>query len=243
MTSVMWLITIFAAILFVGYGLPMAVRVLQVWRLERRCRKTKSVVLTFDDGPGRETTAQLASLLQEKGVRATFFVLGFRGASEPELLKELDRAGHEIGSHSRNHAHAWKTLPWVSTFDYIRGVAFLRAHGFKKRLFRPPFGKWTFSTMVLAWVRRTPVAWWTVDSCDTHTPLPGDPCAISDRLIARGGGVVLMHDFDRQTADAEQRREYVLNTTRAVISAARENGLTIRTYSELFGPIDRSTQE
>lgn len=243
MTSVMWLFTISAAILFMWYGLPMVLRVLQVRHLDRRCRVTKSVVLTFDDGPGRETTRQLVSLLEEEGVRATFFVLGFRGALEPELLKELHDAGHEIGSHSYNHAHAWKTLPWVSTFDYIRGIAFLRAHGFEKRLFRPPYGKWTFPTMVCAWLRRTPVAWWTIDSCDTHTPLPSDPCEISDRLIARGGGVVLMHDFDRQTADAMQRREYVLKTTRTILNAARDNGLTICTFSELFGQTGRSTQQ
>src|SRR5215475_5592985 len=57
------------------------------------------VALTFDDGPDRVATPRFLRLLEERGVRATFFLLGSMVQRSPELAREIAEAGHEVGLH------------------------------------------------------------------------------------------------------------------------------------------------
>src|SRR5436853_334429 len=54
---------------------------------EQRCTQGFSVHLTFDDGPTEETTGKILDTLKEKGVHATFFVLGSR--LDPFYIKQI----------------------------------------------------------------------------------------------------------------------------------------------------------
>jgi polysaccharide deacetylase family protein (PEP-CTERM system associated) len=55
--------------------------------------------------PGRveQNTRLVLELLAERGVRATFFVLGWVAARYPELVREIHGAGHEVACHGNNH--------------------------------------------------------------------------------------------------------------------------------------------
>lgn len=64
--------------------------------------KTKTIYLTFDDGPG-PYTAQLLDVLDQYGVKATFFVVD---SGEYQLMQEIVRRGHSIGIHSVSHDYA-----------------------------------------------------------------------------------------------------------------------------------------
>jgi peptidoglycan/xylan/chitin deacetylase (PgdA/CDA1 family) len=59
-------------------------------------------LLTFDDGPS-ESTGEILELLRDYGVRATFFVIGFRAEQRPELVKQASDEGHVIGNHTWDH--------------------------------------------------------------------------------------------------------------------------------------------
>lgn len=63
----------------------------------------KIVYLTFDDGPYPETTPHILEILQEEGVKATFFVLGRQVERYPELVLDEYEQGHGIGNHSYSH--------------------------------------------------------------------------------------------------------------------------------------------
>ncbi|MFD2874911.1 polysaccharide deacetylase family protein [Paenibacillus rhizoplanae] len=65
-------------------------------------RKEKVVYLTFDDGPSA-VTPKVLTILQEQGIKATFFVLGDQAASRPELINAIWEQGHAIGNHTYNH--------------------------------------------------------------------------------------------------------------------------------------------
>jgi hypothetical protein len=81
------------------------------------------------------------------------------------------------------------------------------------------------------------MVWWTHDSGDTKRgELPAPGCVI-DRVMHDGGGVVLMHDFDREgePAHVAARAEYVLEVTEGLLVGARRNGMSVRTVSELIG--------
>lgn len=64
--------------------------------------KTKTIYLTFDDGPCPDT-GRLLDVLKRYNVRATFFVVD---SGYPELMRRIVNEGHSIGIHSRSHVYA-----------------------------------------------------------------------------------------------------------------------------------------
>ena len=67
----------------------------------------KEIALTFDDGPGKNTE-NILSILKEKKIKATFFLLGTSIEIRPQLVKEIAEDGHEIGSHTYGHINFYK---------------------------------------------------------------------------------------------------------------------------------------
>jgi peptidoglycan/xylan/chitin deacetylase (PgdA/CDA1 family) len=59
-------------------------------------------LLTFDDGPS-ESTAEILDLLRERGISATFFVIGFRAEQRPDLVERAAADGHVVGNHTWDH--------------------------------------------------------------------------------------------------------------------------------------------
>lgn len=79
---------------------------------------TKTLYLTFDDGPIPEITPWVLSLLKEFNAKATFFCIGDNIAKHPKVFKQILAEGHSIGNHSFNHLNGWKT----SAEDYVENV-------------------------------------------------------------------------------------------------------------------------
>jgi peptidoglycan/xylan/chitin deacetylase (PgdA/CDA1 family) len=181
-------------------------------------------VLTYDDGPGPVLTPQLLDLLAAHDARATFFPLGRRAEAAPEVLDRVQRTGHEIGCHGYAHRNAWKSSPRAAVEDVEAGYAALAPWVVADGVFRPPYGKLVGPTWLALRRRGAPLGWWTVDSGDTtHADLP-DPDAVARSVAEAGGGVVLLHDHDREPEWAG-REAYVLEVTRALLRAAAQNGL------------------
>jgi len=106
-------------------------------------RDDKCVSLTFDAAWGNEDTQQLINILATYNVRATFFVVGAWVDKYPESVKALSDAGHEIMTHSDDHAHfnALSSEQIISNIntscDKIEAVT-----GIRPTLFRPPYGEY-----------------------------------------------------------------------------------------------------
>ena len=65
----------------------------------------KRVYLTFDDGPSTVVTNAVLDILEDEGVKATFFVVGARVHGREETLKRIADEGHTIGVHSNTHEY------------------------------------------------------------------------------------------------------------------------------------------
>ncbi len=65
----------------------------------------KVVYLTFDDGPSKTVTPLLLDLLKQEDIKATFFVLGARAKSNPDLIKREYNEGHFIANHGYSHVY------------------------------------------------------------------------------------------------------------------------------------------
>lgn len=97
--------------------------------------------LTFDDGPDPQCTPRLLEILEELGVRATFFLLGSHAAKYPELVQQIDRQGHTIGNHSFSHPFMPAlSIKQVSYEIHETNARLQEASGRAPVLFRPPFG-------------------------------------------------------------------------------------------------------
>ena len=64
---------------------------------------TPKIAITFDDGPHPYYTEQLLDGLKERGVKATFFVMGKQAEAYPELVLRMYEEGHLVGNHTYSH--------------------------------------------------------------------------------------------------------------------------------------------
>ena len=104
-----------------------------IWRVKFRRKPT--VFLTFDDGPIPEVTPWVLDLLDSKGIKATFFMVGDNVRRNPELLHEVLRRGHSVGNHTMHHLQGMK----VPSPRYLRDISQAAAL-IDSRLYRPPHG-------------------------------------------------------------------------------------------------------
>ena len=99
------------------------------------------VALTFDDGPS-SYTAEILSILAEKEIKATFFLIGQNIEQQPAAAAAILAGGHEVGNHSYSHPRMV-----LKSWDFIRHEIkqtdqLIRDMGYTETIhFRSPYGK------------------------------------------------------------------------------------------------------
>ena len=184
------------------------------------------VALTFDDGPDPEMTPRVLDLLRERGVRATFFLVGAKAERHPELVRRIAAEGHDTGIHTWEHAAGFPMRSsWAMTADILRCRESLREiTGVETDLFRPPYG--VTNPMVARAVKRTGsrCVGWSIRSLDTLRQRSREAVARRIRRRLGDGKVILLHD-DRP--GAERLLAMVLNDL-------QRGGYRTATVCELF---------
>ena len=124
------------------------------------------IALTFDDGPGPYTECLLDGL-KERGVKASFFLIGRSVKEYPEAVKRMEEEGHLIGNHTYSHVKL-KGLSPEETRREIQKTdeAVYEITGKHVAYLRPPFGEWEEDLELTYPV--LPVMW-TVDPLDWTT--------------------------------------------------------------------------
>ena len=164
-------------------------------RLPRSCAARNEVALTFDDGPDPVVTPKVLDLLDARGSRATFFVVGDRAAAHPALMRDIVRRGHGVGNHTQRHStrfgwYGWRRLTReiAQAQDTIASIT-----SEAPRFFRAPFGaRNPLLDPVLAHAGLQLVSW-TRRGYDT---IDGNPARVLVRLTHRleAGAILLLHD-------------------------------------------------
>ncbi len=190
----------------------------------------KYIAITFDDGPKAGTTDVLLEGLRQRGVHATFFLIGRQVEENEALVEQMIKDGHLIGNHTYNHVNlaslsvkdAWRELSLC--FDAIAAVEeepLKTAEDGALKLVRPPFGE--VSAAMKAQIG-CPMILWSVDTRDWTGRQAGD---IAGDIVetARPGDIILLHDiFENSVSGALM-----------AIDTMMENGYTFVTVEELFG--------
>ncbi len=179
------------------------------------------VALTFDDGPRRVTTTRLLDGLAQRGVHATFFIIGLNVEGNEDILLRMADEGHQIGIHAQNH----KMFTGLSAADLEREVGGLRDTlsslvGGDSFMVRPPYG------MTNAAVRRqlgAPIILWSIDPEDWSDK---DTARQVEHIVSRAedGSIILLHDIYPSSVD----------TALQVVDALMERGFRCVSVEELF---------
>lgn len=103
---------------------------------------TKSVAITFDDGPYAEGTPEILEILHKYNIKAAFFCIGKHVDQHPALLQKIYEQGHLIGNHSYSHHPVFNLFPSKKVHkDLTQANACIeKVIGKKPLLFRPPYG-------------------------------------------------------------------------------------------------------
>jgi len=168
-----------------------------------RMRSDSNVFFTFDDGPHPEHTPAVLETLERAGVKATFFLIGEQVERHPEIVRQMEQAGHTIGLHTHTHI----TLDQLDDHSFAREMeaneaAIEAAIGHRPTLLRPPKGQINFAALRRAFARGLQVVHYTITSNDWCAESSEDVtrAVAPDRL--RGGEIVSFHDTIPHTVQA-----------------------------------------
>jgi peptidoglycan/xylan/chitin deacetylase (PgdA/CDA1 family) len=168
-----------------------------------RAEGTRTVWLTFDDGPHKTYTEKVLKVLDKHKIKATFFVIGKHCALCSEVLKNTAAAGHRIANHTYNHPDLRKLSAAKVKEEVKRTGAIIAPYVKSEKIIRPPYGAHNANVdRVLAGLGYRIVIW-NVDTVDwnkAYQPAKWVSHGVA-QVKARKSSVVLNHDIHRTTAE------------------------------------------
>jgi peptidoglycan/xylan/chitin deacetylase (PgdA/CDA1 family) len=163
----------------------------------------KLIALTFDDGPNEPYTSQILDILDNYGIKATFFTIGENVLRYPDVAKRIVADGDVIGNHTYSH-NANHALTLQGESDITKAEqAIYSVVGVYPHLYRPPHGKKSPWEQAFCKTHGLAVIEWNISSNDQHRFLSfgkTDPQqyakSIIDKADDRGGkgSIILLHD-------------------------------------------------
>ena len=169
--------------------------------------RDKEVVLTFDDGPWPVNTPSVLKTLAEECTKAIFFPIGKHATYYPEILKHVAAEGHTIGSHTWSHANLNnKKLTDDQRKDEIeKGFSAV-----KWALGAAPSPFFRFPALqhpptMVTYLGERNISMWScdLDSFDFKASTAQKIVdTVMNKLDKNGKGIILMHDFQKHTAEA-----------------------------------------
>ncbi|MDI4236575.1 polysaccharide deacetylase family protein [Bradyrhizobium sp. 31Argb] len=165
------------------------------------------VVLTFDDGPWPNNTPAVLKALADECTTGIFFPIGKHATYHPEILKQVYNAGHTVGAHTWSHANLNnKKLTEDQRKDEIeKGFAAVKwALGVAPSpFFRFPALQHPPEMVTYLGTRNIAIFSCDLDSFDFKASKPQTVIdTVMKKVDKLGKGIILMHDFQKHTAEA-----------------------------------------
>jgi len=189
-------------------------------------RDDQAISISFDAAWGGDKTKKILDILDEFGVKATFFIVDIWTQKYPELVKEIAARGHSLGNHSTTH-------PKMSTLSREKITQELETMsgnveklvGVRPALFRPPYGDYNNDVVLTARSLGYEVIQWSVDSLDWKNKGVQPLIERATRNV-KSGDIVLFHNDS----------QYIVEALPAVLKSYREQGLTPGPVSSVLLP-------
>ncbi len=158
---------------------------LAIWRMPET---SKTVYLTFDDGPIPEVTTWVLDVLRKNKIKATFFAVGENVFRYPEIYDQILEDGHAVGNHTYHHIQGLKTDSLAYYKDIFQAEKLINSN-----LFRPPHG-WLKRNQYRYLANRYKIVMWDVISCDYNQNIPKEEVLKNVLDYARAGSIITFHD-------------------------------------------------
>jgi peptidoglycan/xylan/chitin deacetylase (PgdA/CDA1 family) len=236
-----------------GFGLSRIVQIdttggpefgIQHFKEYRDFLRDKEVVLTFDDGPRQGSTEAVLKALADECLRATFFEIGENASWHPQITKQVIDAGMTVGTHTWSHKDLARN-PYANNLEKAEqeiemgnsAVHSAAAAGNVAPFFRFPDLRAPPQLLSYFAERNIAVFSTDIDSRDFTMHKPEQVVnSVMTQLEKRGKGIVLLHDFHRNTAAAlpELLRQLNLAGYKIVHLVPKEQLATVPKYDEMF---------
>ncbi|MRS12609.1 MAG: polysaccharide deacetylase family protein [Actinobacteria bacterium] len=174
------------------------------------------VALTFDDGPWPGQTEAVLSILEQRNVPATFFMLGMCVERAPDLARAVAAAGHLVGNHTYWHVNLARVGPDVAAWEIeATNAAILQATGVRPAWFRAPGGSLggPAHSYITQWGMRS--ALWNVDPQDWREGMMPQDMAWSVISVAQPNAVIVLHDGGGDQSATIAALPYIIDGLRA----------------------------
>lgn len=195
-----------------------------VWNVKT---KQKVVSLTFDDGPHPMFTKMILDILNKHHIKATFFIVGKKAQQQPDLIREMDKKGHEIANHTFKHPgmHNISSAQLESEIRQTDQLIF-DLTGKHPSLFRPPDGVYNKRILNVVSKNKYRIIMYSVDPKDWSN-------TTSQKIIktivtkVKPGDIILLHDLGGN-------RSITVNSLEDIINKLNKEGYQFKTVSELI---------
>jgi len=188
--------------------------------------RQKRVALTFDVGYVPENKAMM-EMLAKRGIRATFFVVGFSVLRKPEIITDILSNGHELANHSWSHENMQGMNEESVRYELNRTESTVQAAypgASTKPFFRAPFGALDETIVTISEREGYHLIGWTVDSTDWVDGMTADGVYKRVTRHVCPGAIIVMHDMSPIVADALPR----------ILDYLENNGYAFVPLSELL---------
>ncbi len=183
----------------------------------------KKVALTFDAAWGSDKTLKIVEILNNAGIKGTFFLVGFWIEQNEDKVKAISDAGFDIGTHSSTH-------PKMSTLsqDKMKEELKLSMNKIEKitgkpvKFFRPPFGDYSDSVLNVATGLGLKTIQWDVDTLDWKG-LSANEILTRVKQSVKNGSIILCHN----------NSDHILEALPLMISYLSSQGYKMVKMSEL----------
>lgn len=184
----------------------------------------KKVAISFDAAWGADKTEEILKILDEFDVNATFFLVGFWVDDYTDMVKKIDEAGCEIGTHSNTHPDMVKLDKESVKEELTTSIEKIEAiTGKEVTLFRAPFGSYNNQLLDTAEELGLKTIQWDVDTLDWKGLSASE---INNRVLSKvqNGSIILMHN----------NSDNVLDGLRLILTTLKNKSYEVCSIGELI---------
>jgi len=185
-----------------------------------------NVAITINVDWGEDVIPEMLDVLKNNDVQATFFLTGRFAEKFPEIVKQINNAGQEIGNHGYSHPHP-DQLSVAKNIEEIKKTHSILQNIINKNisLFAPPYGERGPNCLKAAEATGYKTILWTADTIDWQEPPPSVNTLVN-RVTGKkltNGTIILMHP-----------KPHTLKALPIIIEVIKTKGYQIKKVSEII---------